>query len=506
MTARVLLLALAVALVLADSSVVTLGLPAVLGDFDASPEGVSWVLTAYNLVLAVAAIPAARLVQRSSATRVGAGGLLVFALASLLCAVAPSLGALIAARCLQGLGGAAAACAALPLLKDAHRNGVAIWGAAGAFGAAVGPAAGGILTEAFSWQAIFVVQIPVALLCIAAMPATRRAERPVVEETAEHPRDEAPTGALWSRAAGWTERAEPRSTTAPARQDPLEELFGEGWRPEDEEGLGAETRRGDVSAGGRPAEWRSLVALGFLGAGLTAALFLLVLLLIAGWRQSPIVAALTVSVMPLAALAAGRAGEGFDARARGASGAVLVAGGLAGLAFLPSSSIVWTIAPQILIGLGLGLSLAALTEAALHDRRPAVLHGAYTITARHVGVVAALALLTPIFVSDLERQERKAEEAIIAEILDSPIDPGTKLDLGIELAGLLDRADGEVPDTEPAFAAATPSGEDVAAYAALREDVDDELDRAAKAAFTRSFLIAALLSLGALAVLVRSRP
>src|SRR3954467_12849746 len=104
---RVALLALAVALVLADSSVVTLGLPSIVADLKTTPEGVSWVLTAYNLVLAIAALPAARLVGRRGATPVATAGLAVFAFASLVCAVAPSLGVLIAARCVQGLGGAA---------------------------------------------------------------------------------------------------------------------------------------------------------------------------------------------------------------------------------------------------------------------------------------------------------------------------------------------------------------------------------------------------------------
>ena len=116
--ARAALLALAVGLVLADSSVVTLGLPDVLADFDVSPEAVAWVLTAYNLVLAVVAVPAA-LALRSvrsgrgegglSASALAGGGLVVFAAASLLCAVAPNLAVLIAGRCLQGLGGAAVA-------------------------------------------------------------------------------------------------------------------------------------------------------------------------------------------------------------------------------------------------------------------------------------------------------------------------------------------------------------------------------------------------------------
>src|SRR5688572_24148292 len=117
------LLAIAVGLVLADSSVVTLGLPDMLADLDATPTGVSWVLTGYNLTLALAAVPAAlwRRGRRAAGPRAGSAerlfvaGLLVFAAASLVCALAGALGLLVAARCVQGLGGAAVACAALPL-------------------------------------------------------------------------------------------------------------------------------------------------------------------------------------------------------------------------------------------------------------------------------------------------------------------------------------------------------------------------------------------------------
>jgi len=63
--------------------------------------------------------------------------------------------------------------------------------------------------------------------------------------------------------------------------------------------------------------------------------------------------------------------------------------------------LVWTLAPQVLIGLGLGLSVDSLTVAALTDRSPRALHGGWTIAARHAGVVAGLAILTPIFTADL---------------------------------------------------------------------------------------------------------
>ena len=229
--------AVMVGLVLADSSIVTLALPDVLREFDATVFGVSWVLTAFNIVLALAILPASRLARRS-APQVWAVGLLLFAGASLVCAVAPSIGVLIAARCVQALGGAAVVAAAIELLagtRGSHREAAPIWGTAGIVGLAVGPAAGGLLTELLSWEAIFVVQLPVLLALPAALGRFSRAVEP-----------------------------------------------GPAGRFE----LGPEA------------------ALGLLSAGLTGALFLLVIMLIEGWRNSPLEAAAIVSVVPLATLGA----------------------------------------------------------------------------------------------------------------------------------------------------------------------------------------------------------
>ena len=113
---RTVVVALAVAIVLADSSVVTLGLPGVLREFRADVTDVAWVLTSFNLVLALVALPAAALVRRSSAIAAWRLGIVAFAAASLACALAPSLGVLVAARCAQAIGGAAVIAAALELL------------------------------------------------------------------------------------------------------------------------------------------------------------------------------------------------------------------------------------------------------------------------------------------------------------------------------------------------------------------------------------------------------
>src|SRR5262249_56522881 len=96
------------------------------------------------------------------------------------------------------------------------------------------------------------------------------------------------------------------------------------------------------------------VALAMISAAIAAALFLLVLLLIEGWRLTPIGAAIVVSVMPLAALLGARVGRLVESvRARAVAGAILVSGGLAGLALLPKAEVGLTVPPQVLVCIGL---------------------------------------------------------------------------------------------------------------------------------------------------------
>jgi MFS family permease len=165
-----LLLALAVGLVLADSSVVTLALPAILREFDSTVNAVAWVLIAFNLALGLLALAGVR-AARGRARRAFVVSLVLFALVSLACAAAPSLGVLVAARTAQGVFGAVVVAAALELLLVVHdrRRALLLWAAAGVLGGAVGPALGGFLTEAFSWQAMFALQAPVALVTMLAL-------------------------------------------------------------------------------------------------------------------------------------------------------------------------------------------------------------------------------------------------------------------------------------------------------------------------------------------------
>lgn len=438
---RVRALALAVGLVLADSSIVVLALPQIYRELDTTVAGVTWVLVSFNLVMALAAVPAAHLARRAGPGRVAAVGLAVFAGAGIACGLSEHLETLIAARCVQALGGAAAVTAVLELLPatvGSERRATAVWAMAGATGAALGPALGGLLTELVSWQSIFLFQAPVAL--VAAVP---------IFSVAKH---EAETGVLSS----------------------------------------------ELRPAGRPHLLANL-ALAMVSAAIAAALFLLVLLLIEGWRLSPIGAAIVVSAMPLAALAGTRLGDRVpSARARAAAGAILVSGGLGGLALLPKAKVVLTLPPQLLVGVGLALVLSALTETALAGRAPQAIHGGWTISARHAGVVIGLLALTPIFTSDIAQQRHDAIDAGTAVILDSRVPPLLKLDLAQRIESRLEEERGRVPTIGSAFEPLPEDAGERAEVVQLREELQDQLDRGATHAFSASFGLAALLGLLAL--------
>src|SRR5213080_2935304 len=121
----------AVAVAFADSSIVVLALPELYGRFNTSIEGVSWVVTAYNLAVAVTALALLLFVHRLRSTVLLGAGLGLFLAASIACAAAQSLGFLIAARSVQGVGAALLLAGSLTVL------GAKRWIAAGTFGLAL---------------------------------------------------------------------------------------------------------------------------------------------------------------------------------------------------------------------------------------------------------------------------------------------------------------------------------------------------------------------------------
>lgn len=170
----------AMALVVLDAAIANVALPVLTQDLHISPAAAIWVVTAYQLGLVVALLPAAALGDGLGHRPVFVGGLGVFTLASLLCAVAPSLPWLLAARFVQGLGGAAVMALGVALLRTIvppERLGAAIgWNAlVVALSTAAGPMLGSAILAAASWPWLFIVRIPLA---VAVLLLTRWLPRP----------------------------------------------------------------------------------------------------------------------------------------------------------------------------------------------------------------------------------------------------------------------------------------------------------------------------------------
>src|SRR3954466_399255 len=160
---------IALFMVTLDNLVVTMGLPSIRVDLGASIEDLEWTVNAYTLTFAVLLLTGAALGDRFGRRRLFAIGLGIFTVASAAAALAPSIDLLVAARALQGVGGAIVTPLTLTLLSaavPADRRGVALgaWGGVGGLAIALGPLVGGAIVQGLSWQWIFWVNVPIGLL------------------------------------------------------------------------------------------------------------------------------------------------------------------------------------------------------------------------------------------------------------------------------------------------------------------------------------------------------
>ena len=154
-----------------DNLVVTMALPSIRERLHAGLASLEWMVNAYTLTFAVLLLPMAALGDRLGRRRVFVVGLAVFTLASAACALAPNTEVLVAARAVQGVGGAAVLPLSLTLLTSAvpaARRGAAlgVWGAMSGLAVALGPLLGGAVTQGASWQFIFWLNVPVGLVVI----------------------------------------------------------------------------------------------------------------------------------------------------------------------------------------------------------------------------------------------------------------------------------------------------------------------------------------------------
>ncbi len=162
---------LALVMVTLDNLVVTTALPVIRTDLHASIEGLEWTVNAYTLTFAVLLLTGAALGDRFGRRRLFAIGLTLFTGASAAAALAPSIGALVAARAAQGVGGAIITPLTLTILSaavPAEKRGVALgaWGGIGGLAVALGPLVGGAVVSGLSWQWIFWINVPIGLALI----------------------------------------------------------------------------------------------------------------------------------------------------------------------------------------------------------------------------------------------------------------------------------------------------------------------------------------------------
>jgi len=161
----------AVFMVSLDNLVVTTALPVIKNDLGASLQGLEWTVNAYTLTFAVLLLTGAALGDRFGRKRMFLVGLAIFTLGSAAAALAPGIGWLIAARALQGVGGAIVTPLTLTILSGAvspARRGLAlgIWGGVSGLAVALGPVVGGAVVEGLSWQWIFWLNVPIGVVLL----------------------------------------------------------------------------------------------------------------------------------------------------------------------------------------------------------------------------------------------------------------------------------------------------------------------------------------------------
>ncbi len=170
--ALLVLVCVAQLMVILDVSIVNVALPSIRDGLRFSTTGLQWVVNAYTLTFAGFLLLGGRASDLLGRRRVFLAGTALFVLASLACALASSRSLLIGARALQGVGGAIISPASLAIIATSFNEGrersraLGVWGAMGGVGGSLGVLLGGVLTQAFGWPAIFLVNVPIGVVVI----------------------------------------------------------------------------------------------------------------------------------------------------------------------------------------------------------------------------------------------------------------------------------------------------------------------------------------------------
>ena len=394
---------LASSLAFVDGSVVNVALPAIGHDLHADAAGLQWTINAYLLPLSALLLVGGAAGDRLGRRRLLIAGVALFALASLACAVAPSLAVLLAARVVQGVGAAMLMPNSLALLGNAFSGdergrAIGTWAAAGAIAGAIGPPLGGWLVEAVGWRAIFYLNLPLAagavLLAWRYVAESERGDQPL-----DPPGAALATVALFAVALGLTWWSSARAfglTAGLALGVGVAALIAY---------ILVEQRRGD-RAMTPPAMFGSRAFVGLtlttflLYGALGGLLVLLPFVLMSAAGYSPLQAGLALLPFPAliggASRAMGRIAATTGPRLPLSIGPAVVAAGFVLMALLDPRAGYWTgvLPPLLLVAIGMAGAVAPLTTAvlgAVDERHSGTASGLNSAVARAGGLIATAA-------------------------------------------------------------------------------------------------------------------
>jgi EmrB/QacA subfamily drug resistance transporter len=396
-----------------DVTIVNIAFPDIRSSFaTTSLAGLSWILTAYNIVFAALLVPAGRLADRTGRRRTFMGGLVLFLASSVAAGLAPTVDVLVAARVVQAVGAAALVPTSLalllpefPLAQRATATG--IWGAMGAIAAAVGPSLGGALVDVAGWRWVFFVNVVIGV------PALIPARRLLRESREANPGPMPDAAGVALLVAGVALLS-------------LGIVEGQDW------GWGGGRVLGALGAGIallvvfarrssrhpapviEPALFRvrsfAVANAGAFAFALGFYAFLLgnVLFLTGVWHYSILTAGFAMTPGPLmaavGAVSGGRLADRFGQRAVALPGGLLFGLGTLGLAASTGTTPAYAseILPWLpLTGLGVGLSFSAWGSAAVAELPPSrfATGGAITGCVRQIGAVLGIAILVAVLAS-----------------------------------------------------------------------------------------------------------
>ena len=394
-------------MVVLDLLVVATALTAIRQDLGASLQDLEWTINAYTLSFAVLIMTAAVLGDRYGRRRLYAAGLVLFALASAGCALAPNAGVLIAARVVQGAGAATVMPLALALLNQAfppERRGwaIGVYGSITGFAAVLGPILGGAVTQGLGWQWIFWLNVPIALGAVPLVFARIRESfgppgsldpRGLVLVTG------AALGVVWGlvrgNPAGW---GNPEVLVSLAGGLLVAVAFVAWERRASAPMIPMRLFRSRAFSAGS-------VGIFCLNGAMAGAIFLMTQLQQVAFGQGPLQAGLRLlpwGVAPvLLAPWAGALADRFGERRLVVGGLVLEAVGMAWIGLIVSPHVPYTafIAPMALAGAGFSIAIPALTKS-VTSRTPLAdlgkASGTYT-TMRQLGGAFGVAILAATF-------------------------------------------------------------------------------------------------------------